>query len=93
MWSTYSKVAKKMRIKFICASAAVIMIVALIFVLTSCSLDSKGIVIDKFHEVIRDEYRLYVRTESGDRYFIVDKRAFNNSRIGEEVDLSEYLQR
>lgn len=82
-----------MRIKFICASAAVIMIVALIFVLTSCSLDAKGILIDKFHEVISDEYRLYVRTESGDRYFIVDKRAFNDSQIGEEVDLSGYLQR
>ena len=93
MWSTYSKVAKKMRIKFICASAAVIMIVALIFVLTSCSLDTKGIVIDKFHEVISNEYRLYVRTESGDRYFIVDKRVFNDSQIGEEVDLSGYSQR
>lgn len=82
-----------MRIKFICASAAVIMIVALIFVLTSCSLDTKGIVIDKFHEVISNEYRLYVRTESGDRYFIVDKRVFNDSQIGEEVDLSGYSQR
>mgnify|MGYP006921150488 FL=1 len=75
------------------ASAAVIMIVALIFVLTSCSVDAKGIVIDKFHEVIRDEYRLYVRTDSGDRYFIVDKRTFNDSQIGEEIDLSGYSQR
>lgn len=82
-----------MKINIICASAAVIMIVALIFVLTSCGLDTKGIIIDKFHEVIRDEYRLYVRTESGDQYFIVDKQTFNNSQIGEEVDLSGYSQR
>lgn len=82
-----------MKIKIIYASAAVIMIVALIFVLTSCSSDTKGIVIDKFHEVISDEYRLYIRTDSGDRYFIVDKRTFNDSQIGKEVDLSGYSQR
>ena len=82
-----------MKIKIIYASAAVVMIVALIFILTSCSVDTKGIVIDKFHEVISDEYRLYLRTESGDRYFIVDKRTFNDSQIGEEVDLNGYLQR
>lgn len=82
-----------MRIKFICASAAVVLIVALIFILTSYSVDAKGIVIDKFHEVISDEYRLYIRTDSGDRYFIVDKRTFNDSQIGKEVDLSGYSQR
>lgn len=82
-----------MKIKIIYASAAVVLIVALIFVMTSCSADTKGIVIDKFHEVISDEYRLYVRTESGDRYFIVDKRTFNDSQIGKEVDLSGYSQR
>lgn len=82
-----------MKIKIIYASAAVVLIVALIFILTSCSVDAKGIVIDKFHEVIRDEYRLYIRTDSGDRYFIVDKRTFNDSQIGEEVDLSGYSQR
>jgi hypothetical protein len=82
-----------MKNKIIYASAAVVLIVALIFVMTSCSADTKGIVIDKFHEVISDEYRLYVRTESGDRYFIVDKRTFNDSQIGKEVDLSGYSQR
>lgn len=66
----------------------------LIFVLgfAICSIarqPKNGIVIDNFHEVIADEYRLYVRAENGDHYYIVDVRTFNNSNIGEEIELND----
>lgn len=67
-----------------------ILILALVFAIRSIAHQPKnGIVIDKFHEVIADEYRLYIRTENGDHYYIVDVRTFNNSEIGEEIELHD----
>ena len=49
----------------------------------------RGLVIDKAHNVTTNVYYLYIRTEEGDRKCRVGRSLFFESKIGEEVDLSE----
>lgn len=75
---------------FITTIIVAILTFVLVFAIRSIARQPKnGIVIDKFHEVIADEYRLYIRTENGDHYYIVDVRTFNDSDIGEEIELHD----
>lgn len=48
-----------------------------------------GVVIDKAHNVTKDIYYLYIRTDEGVRQCEVGRSLFCTSNIGNEVDLSE----
>ena len=49
----------------------------------------RGVVIDKAHNVTKDIYYLYIRTDDGVRQCEVGRSLFYTSKIGNEVDLSE----
>lgn len=48
-----------------------------------------GVVVDKAHNVTKDIYYLYIRTDEGVRQWEVGRSLFCTSKIGNEVDLSE----